>query len=70
MSWFLETIAAICLVWCCVIVVVQTVGISAMYVSNPQTKHAHSNNLSKAFATFPASLVRQSLPSLEPTPLV
>lgn len=32
MSWFVETVAAICLVWCCFIVIVQTVGISAMYV--------------------------------------
>lgn len=30
MSWFVETVATICLVWCCFIVIVQTVGICAM----------------------------------------
>ncbi|KAM0671127.1 hypothetical protein MY8738_000485 [Beauveria namnaoensis] len=31
MSWFVETVATICLVWCCFIVIVQTVGICAIF---------------------------------------
>ncbi|KAJ3492869.1 hypothetical protein NLG97_g5093 [Lecanicillium saksenae] len=31
MSWFVETVAAVCLVWSCVVVIVQTVGISAIF---------------------------------------
>lgn len=37
MSWLAETVATICLIWCGIIVVVQTVGISAMY-ADPQKK--------------------------------
>lgn len=38
MSWLVETVAAICLVWSCIIVFVQTVGISAMYVPPSKAK--------------------------------
>ncbi|KAJ4148435.1 hypothetical protein LMH87_002904 [Akanthomyces muscarius] len=31
MSWLVETVAVVCLFWCCFIVVVQTVGISAIF---------------------------------------